>query len=273
MSDATATAATAAPEGTTSSPAAETGFWRPLKIKIVNRVLMAMTFLGLGQWAYYGIFRCPFIVPYVQCQNCPVVTCHGRLFSMFWGVWGGILVLTIMFGRAFCGWFCPGGTVSRILGAASKLRLNPKGVWEKVLPWGKYVLLAVSLYLAFAMLQPRVNVPIRVGDTFMAIDQTFQFADPIWIARTVFILAVFLLGVLLPAAWCKYACPGGGLFELAKRFSIFKVFKTAKCNDCDQCRAVCYMGTRPEETNCTNCGDCVASCPQDCIGIGRKPQS
>lgn len=250
-----------------------TGFWRPLKIKIANRILMAFALLGLGQWAFYGIFRCPFIVPYVQCQNCPVVTCHGRIFSVFWGFWGGMLLLAIMFGRAFCGWFCPGGTVNRVLGAASRIRLNKDGLWSRVLPWLKYVTLAVCLFLVFAMLQPRVNVPIRVGDPVMAVEQTFQFADPVWIARTVLIVALFLLGVLIPAAWCKFACPGGGALELVKRFSIFRVFKTDKCNDCDKCRTVCYMDTRPEETNCTNCGDCVDSCPQECIGLGRKPQS
>ena len=73
-------------------------------------------------------------------------------------------------------------------------------------------------------------------------------------------------------AWCRFACPAGGLLEFVKRFSLFRVYKTTACTDCDKCRRACYMDTRPEETNCTNCGDCLNACPQRCIGIGRKPR-
>ena len=252
-----------------------TGIRQSLKTRIVNianRVLMVITLFGLGQWSFYGIFRCPFIVPYVQCQNCPVVTCHGRIFSVFWGFWGGLLVLAILMGRAFCGWLCPGGAVSRVLGFFSRFEFTKGGFCDKVLPWIKYLTLAVCLFLVFAMLQPRVNVPIRVGDPIMAVKQTFEFAEPVWIARTVLILALFALGILIPSAWCKFVCPCGGALELIKRFSIFRVFKTGKCDDCGKCQTACYMNTRPDETNCTDCGDCIGACPQDCIGLGRKPR-
>ena len=245
--------------------------WRP-KTKFLNRVLMAISIFGIGQWAFYGIFRCPFIVPYVQCQNCPIVTCHGRIFNLFWGFWGGLFFLTLFFGRAFCGWLCPGGTVNRLLGSFSKLRFKPGSLPERTLPWGKYLALTICLYLVFMVLQPRVNVPIRVGEFFLAVRQTFQFAEPVWIARTIAVLAIVALGIILPAAWCRYACPTGGLLELAGRFSLFRVFKTSHCNDCDKCRKVCYLNTRPEEVNCTNCGDCIESCPQKCIGVGRNSE-
>lgn len=246
--------------------------WRP-KTKILNRVLMGLTLLGLGQWAFYGIFRCPFIVPYVQCENCPVISCHGRIFNLFWGFWGGLFLLTIVFGRAFCGWLSPGGTVNRLLGSFLKFRFKAGGLAERALPWGKYLALAISLYFVFMILQPRVNIPIRVGEFFMAVRQTFEFAEPVWIARTLLVLAIVALGIIIPAAWCKYACPTGGLLELTGCRSLFKVFKTSQCNGCDKCRQACYLNTRPEESNCTNCGDCIQPCPQECIGLGRNQES
>lgn len=244
--------------------------WRP-KTRIINRLLQAAMLAGLGQWSFYGIFRCPFIVPYINCQNCPVITCHGRLFSLFWGFWLGWIALALLFGRAFCGWLCPGGCATRLLSALSPLRFRPKGMAEKFLPWGKYLGLALALWAFFVMNQPRVNIPIRVGEFFPAVVQTWNFAQPIWIARTVVILGIFALGIAIPAAWCRFACPTGGVLEAVRRFSLFKVFKTDDCNDCNLCKKACYMDTRPEEPDCTNCGDCIHSCPKKCIGLGKKP--
>jgi polyferredoxin len=121
------------------------------------------------------------------------------------------------------------------------------------------------------MTQPRVNIPIRIGEFVPAVAQTWEFAQPVWVVRTIFVLAALAIGIALPAAWCRFVCPTGGALELVRHFGIFRVFKTNDCNNCNLCKKDCYMDTRPEETNCTNCGDCVHSCPQKCIGIGKKP--
>jgi len=176
--------------------------WRP-KTRIINRLLHIAMLAGLGQWSFYGIFRCPFIVPYINCQNCPVITCHGRLFSLFWGFWAGWILLAVLFGRAFCGWLCPGGFTNRLLGSFAKLRLERETLLHRLLPWGKYFGLALTLWVLLEMNQPRVNIPIRVGEFFPAIAQTWNFAQPVWIVRTVFILAILALGIFLPAAWCR----------------------------------------------------------------------
>ena len=80
---------------------------KTLPLTALRRLTQAV-FLGvLGQWSFYGIFRCPFLVPYVSCQNCPVITCHGRIFTMFWGFWLLLPLSVLLVGRAFCGWACP----------------------------------------------------------------------------------------------------------------------------------------------------------------------
>ena len=244
--------------------------WRP-KTRLFNRIWHLAMLAGLGQWSFYGIFRCPFIVPYINCQNCPVITCHGRILSLFWGFWAGWLILAFLLGRAFCGWFCPGGFVNRLLGSFFRLRLKRENLIQRFLPWGKYLALALALWVIFVMCQPRVAIPIRVGEFFPAIAQTWNLAQPVWIIRTVIVLALLALGLVLPAAWCRFACPTGGVLEGARRLSLFKVFKTAACDNCDACKQNCYMDTRPGETNCTNCGDCIHSCEKKCIGFGSEP--
>lgn len=237
-------------------------------LRIVNRVVLWASLLFLGEWGLYGLFRCPFVVPFVSCQNCPVITCPGRLASMFWGFWGAWLAVAVFFGRAFCGWLCPGGLANRIVGAFASFKLPAET--RQMLPYGKYLLLIVALWVWFVVGQPRTNVPIRVGEFWAFIGLTFEHASDLWLFRTSLVLFFLAAGVAISAAWCRFACPFGGALELVKRFSVFKVYKTSDCNDCDACRRSCYMRTRPEEANCTNCGDCLGACPRKCIHMGRK---
>ncbi len=275
MSDAgvnTAPAAGGAANLTELKPRAVRQGARARTLRLWNRAVQVVMLLVIGQWSFYGIFRCPFVVPYISCQNCPVVACHGRLFTMFWGVWAGWLALAALFGRAFCGWACPGGTVNRLLGLFAPLRLKPGGLAARLLPFGKYGGLALALWAYFVLGQPRVNVPIRTGEFLGAVALTFEHAMPLWLVRTWTVVGILSLGVAVSAAWCRFACPAGGVLEVVRRFAPFAVYKTDACNGCDKCRKVCYMATRPGETNCTNCGDCIGSCPQDCIGMGRQPR-
>lgn len=244
---------------------------RPLRLTLWRRISQ-FAFVGiLGQWSFYGIFRCPFIVPYVSCQNCPVVTCYGRLLSMFWGFWLLLPVSVLLFGRAFCGWACPGGLANQLLGAVAPLKLRTPSRLLRLLPYGAYLGLIVALYAYFGLGQPRVNVPIRVGDFLGAVPLTFEHAMPLWLWRTGFVLGFLALGLVVSNAWCRFACPTGGLLDAAKGLSFFRVYKTSACNGCGKCQRVCHMGTLPEEHNCTNCGDCLDSCPVGAIGLGRKP--
>lgn len=239
------------------------------RLTLFRRFSQFVMLAVLGQWSFYGIFRCPFVVPYVSCQNCPVLTCHGRLFSVFWGAWILLPVSALLFGRAFCGWACPGGLVNQLLGKLSPYRARARGAISKLAPWGGYAAIIACLYVWFVMGQPRTNVPIRVGEFFGAVALTFEHADRLWLIRTSVVLGLLLVGLVAANFWCRFACPMGGTLELVKRFSVFKILKTDDCNGCDKCLKICEMGTRPAETGCTNCGDCLSSCPEDAIVFRR----
>ena len=62
-----------------------------------NRAVLFASTLFLGEWALFGVFRCPFVVPFVSCQNCPVITCPGQAARMFWGFWGVWLAVAALF--------------------------------------------------------------------------------------------------------------------------------------------------------------------------------
>jgi polyferredoxin len=229
-----------------------------------KRRLVQLVSLGLiGEWSFYGIFRCPFAVPYIGCGNCPVIQCPGRSLWM----WSWILIglSALFFGRVFCGWVCPGGLVSEVLSLGAFLKHKIKGIVSMVLGYGKYLALGVSLYLFFAMNNPRWAIPIRTGEFFKSVALTFEHADPIWIYKTVFVLAALGLSLLIPMLWCRFLCPTGGAIELLSRLSLFRFSMNDRCTQCDQCRNRCMMETRPSEPNCTQCGDCLDSCKPKAI--------
>ena len=243
-----------------------------VRVRAVRRAVQVLGAALLGQWSLYGVLRCPFVVPYVSCQNCPVITCHGRLVSMYWGFWLALPLSAIVAGRAFCGWACPGGLAVQLLGKIAPWGRRLGGSLSRWAGWGKYLALGFALYAYFVLGQPRADVPIRVGPFFESAILTFEHAGVLWLVRSAVVLGAVVLGLGVAGAWCRFVCPTGGALEAVKGVAILRVFKTAACNGCGKCTKVCEMATRPEEANCTNCGDCLDSCPAGAIGFGRRPK-
>ena len=227
----------------------------------------AMLFL-IGEFGFYGVFRCPFAVPYVSCTGCPVVQCPGRwMVYPFWIVLG---VSAIFFGRAFCGWACPGGLASELLSSLSNTGIKIKRSVDAKIHLLKYPVLAAGLVLWLSLSNPRWAIPIRTGEFWASVSLTFQHADNLWLMRTLFVSGLMVLGGIFGGLWCRYLCPTGGALEGLRRFGFFQVRRSDDCNDCGLCLKACKMNTRPEDYNCTNCGDCLKSCPSNAIYFGRK---
>jgi hypothetical protein len=130
-----------------------------------KRRLVQIISLGLiGEWSFYGIFRCPFAVPYIGCGNCPVIQCPGRsLWLWSWILIGGS---ALVFGRAFCGWICPGGLVSEILSMGSFFKSKLKERVSAGLAYGKYIMLVACPLFLFPRPQPPMGHPHPHGRFF-----------------------------------------------------------------------------------------------------------
>jgi len=224
----------------------------------------------LGQWSFYGIFRCPFSVPFVHCASCPVIPCWGRITALFWGFWLFLPLSVLLFGRSFCSWICPGGLVNQLVGKISLYKVRARNAFNRIAPWGLLLGTVAAIFQLIVLNNPRWNIPMRTtGGFWESVALTFQHANVSWLVRTFAVLFFVIAGLGISNFWCRYICPTGGILELLKRLSWFKIYKTGECNDCGKCLGVCEMGTRPNEANCTNCGDCLNSCPVDAIKIGK----
>ncbi|WP_415714149.1 4Fe-4S binding protein [Maridesulfovibrio sp.] len=237
-------------------------------IQWVRRLIQAGGLYFLGTFSYYGIFRCPFAVPYVSCENCPVIQCPGR--KIWLTAWLGILFSALIFGKSFCSHACPGGMLSELLGRFACLKGRIKGALEKRLSYFRYGVLVLSMYMLWGMNNPRWAVPIRTGEFIKSTALTFEHASGLWLTRTALVVAFLALGLLIPHFWCRFVCPTGALLEPFRKIAFFGYSMDESCTNCGKCDRHCDLETRPAEHNCTNCGSCKSVCPEESIDLRKN---
>ena len=190
-----------------------------------------------------------------------------------------IVGLTLIFGRAWCGWLCPLGTVLDIFNFKNARSKKPvPETWRK----GKFILLAVILIAAlFGNLSLLILDPITLwvrtlsGGVAPALDTAFTAAEHflanlawlngplVWLdqlvrpailplepvgARLVWLpvlilTVIILLNLRAERFWCRYLCPLGGLLGWISRIALVKRQVDSDCSQCGLCHRVCPTGT------------------------------
>jgi polyferredoxin len=220
----------------------------------------------------------------------------GRAFISGLGLAAVTLLLTVVFGRVWCGWLCPMGTTLDLVAPGRRARRalpRPPGErWRAI----KYVLLIFLLAAAvfgsqsFLFLDPitlmtrtlanavwpALRSAIYAVEAFL---YQFEFLwgglDAVHQAMVyplfrdeggVYILAVpvllFFAGILslnwiAERFWCRYLCPLGGLLGLFSRVALFRRVVGEQCTGCAACSRRCPTGT-------INPGQGFASAPAEC---------
>lgn len=205
------------------------------------------------------------------------------------------IVLTVFFGRFFCGFACPLGTLNQFFGwlgqrgrkqahriAANRLR------GAQVL---KYYLLAFLLACAalgtlqtgvfdpLPLLHRSINLtiaPLLDANVRLLSLQPRHYASA-WLIGAV-LLAVLGLNLLIPRFFCRFLCPLGALFGLLSRFSPWRIGKNREsCGDCHLCETHCEGACRPSGkivlSECVLCCNCLEGCHRDRIGFSPKPSA
>jgi polyferredoxin len=188
-----------------------------------------------------------------------------------------IILVSFVFGKAFCSWLCPVGFLSELVGDFGekiylklfKRRIHlPKWI-DYPLRSLKYLLLGFLFYAVFflmstlavkAFLDSPYNI---VADLKMY----YFFAD---LSRTAMIIlaALFVLSVFIRNFWCRFLCPYGALLGLVSFFSPHKIKRNAaSCIDCGLCAKACpsYIKVDKVKTvvsdECNTCLSCLDVCP------------
>ncbi len=194
-----------------------------------------------------------------------------------------VVLLTLVFGRAWCGWLCPLGTVFDIFtpGAWRKKPIDASQPPESLRSL-KYILLVAILVaallgnLTLLFLDP-LTLLFRSLTTSLwpAFDQAVTFLEthlyqvpflsgPIsnfdaWVRPAILpsepvfyraallfsavLLSLILLNLVAPRFWCRYLCPLGGFLGVLSKLALFRRSVSDECKGCTLCTQSCPTGT------------------------------
>jgi len=181
----------------------------------------------------------------------------------------GFLLLTLVFGRLWCGWACPQTTLSDVAEwLARRLNLEIRqnrlqgALWRKLLLQLAYLALAllVSANLLWYFIEPqRFFVELAAG----------RLGFAAWLTLAVVALTVYLDLALVRRLLCRDFCPYGRLqTTLADRATLTlhrPAEEVPRCIECGACVRCCPMGIdirRGFQVECINCGRCLDACRQ-----------
>jgi polyferredoxin len=210
-----------------------------------------------------------------------------------------VIALTLLFGRVYCSFLCPLGTLQDIL-IGLKRRLSPRKQLFRhkkamnLLRFGILVIVVFSMftgalvlvnlldpYSLFGRITHNLARPLGVAGNNLAA-RGLEAAGVYWLYPVRWI-PVHPGALLLALAWsaglavmsvtsgrlyCNTVCPVGALLGLFARVSLFRIrLDKSICNSCGKCSAVCKaqcIDPKRQEvdfTRCVGCMNCLSPCP------------
>ena len=196
---------------------------------------------------------------------------------------GGLILFVLIFlsslllGRLWCGWLCPGGGLQEIY-----FQINNKPVKAGRLNWLKYFLFLVIIAV------PLISAINSAGgidaiDLFYGTENGISIAKAgsyvIFFAQIAFFSVFALLGG--KRGFCHYFCPIAVIMILGRKMrnifawpALHLSAEKDRCTDCRICSKNCPMSLdvnnmvrkqSMEDPECILCGCCVDSCPERAI--------
>jgi len=238
--------------------------------------------LLLGLFGFTGIGMTHLLFPGLHCYACPlaITICPIGLVQnlvifgtvpYFW--FGAIAAYGLVAGRAFCGWFCPFGTLNDLLGFRKRRIV-------KSLSYAKFAALGLTILLAwlfadtlFCKVCPAASLEASIPYLFLGVARVNR---PFLLHMGT--LAGTLAGMILVARfWCRYLCPMGAIFALFNRVSLVHLsLDKRRCTRCAECSPACPMGLEPhadiDDHNCIKCGACTQACSSGALSLRFSPR-
>lgn len=169
-----------------------------------------------------------------------------------------ILLVTLLFGRIWCGWFCPQTVIIDI--TAFLDRAGSKGLPQKLLAYALTLLacVVVAASLIWYFVSPYEFFPALMTGTLGPVIWGF------WISLSGIL---FLDYAFLRHSWCATVCPyaklQGALFDSNTMVIAFNQGRQDECMDCRACVTICPVNIDIRQglnAACINCAECLDTC-------------
>lgn len=215
------------------------------------------------------------------------LACSMSMLQIMMGV--VLAVGVILFGKLFCGYLCPLGTLSETMGRMGKklgahCSIRSGSVVDSALRLVKYALLFVVLYFSITSSE----LFCKNLDPYYALATGFKGEITAWMA-SISIVLLFLGSVFISQFWCRYICPLGALSNIFKFLYIFVIaalacwifgllgmpgawvyILAATCLVCYLIEIITHRSytfpllyIKRDDEACNRCGLCEKKCPQE----------
>ena len=208
-----------------------------------------------------------------------------------------MLLLTFIFGRFFCGWICPLGSIIDGLGIRAKNRpvnltlikyyvfgfivvsaflgiqiawvFDPLVITARFISLNFIPLFTLALDKAFIFLIKLLNFYSPLYDFYRSLKTSVLGVKIYYFPHSAFILGFFLIICaflfITKRFWCRVLCPLGAMYAIIAKFSLLRR-RVDECVHCMKCKINCRMSAINEDMSykkeeCVLCMDCVYDCP------------
>ena len=180
-----------------------------------------------------------------------------------------LIVLTLIFGRAYCSVICPLGIMQDGISHISSMRKGKKARfrWSPEVKWLRYSILALFI-IALAAGLTSVSALLAPYSAFGRIATSLvRPALPTAIIAGVTLLVVGILAWIGGRTYCNTVCPVGTVLSFFSRFSLLRpVIDADKCRNCHACEHKCKASCinidnhEIDYSRCVDCFNCLDSC-------------
>ena len=234
------------------------------------------------------IFVSMFLFPITIFYLSPALPLMGAVEQVVTGslvIFASLFIVSLIFGRAFCGWVCPGAGIGEtcMVVVDKKVKNGKANLIKWVAIWFPWIITLIVLVVVNGGYE-RINILFDL-EKYYGISILNPSAVPVYfIVLTLIVSLSFATG---RRGFCHYSCwispfmiIGTAIKEKIKYPSLHLVSEKEKCIQCKICSDNCPMSIdvmndmvssiKMYHSECILCGECIDCCPKNVIHYGFK---
>ncbi|MFH1052477.1 MAG: 4Fe-4S binding protein [bacterium] len=237
--------------------------FKPLRHLRVLFMLGFLIYLGF----YLGGCPCP-----ISAYQNLILTTLGKdvdIIPMLYFI--GLIPITYVFGKVWCGWICHLGTLQELLHIHKKFNFLKSNKTLKIMRSIRWILF---FGLIFQLALTQTNWFCKIDPFLVA----FNFISVYQIGWYLLVLLI-LTSIFIHRPFCQSVCPIGLVLGwISKIPGASALSYNENCTNCNICLDTCKIGAITKNNGehminnaeCNLCGDCLDSCTKNAIKPIRK---